>query len=245
MTTSKRSTFHHAIAIAVFAAFPVKGITATPGTDTPDDRAYAKTPAWVGGENGGSGFKGWNLVGKGEPQSDRGFFIGNSSMINSDINTPEGVAFGMFAKGKGISAEAYRTFDSPLTVGQSFSVDLAVNFRSGLKGMDLRSPQSDGEKVIFNFNVGGDDYVVNKAATGSGSIGSNYDHRTAFKITFTQTTATGGSWEIERTGGVQGKVNGTYEGVAGGVKFYVSGTDGGKENDFWINNLTISGPAVP
>lgn len=247
MNHSTLTILRHAIPLALFgvAAFPMHGMSATPGTDTPDETTYEKGKAWVGGKNGGKGFLGWNLVGKGEPKSDRGFVIGDSSKINSNINSETGLAFGMFAQGKELSVHAYRTFDKPLSVGQSFSVDLAVNFRNGLKGLDLRTPDSDGGKVIFNFNIGGDNYVVSKAATGSGSIGSTYNNRTAFKITFNQTSDTGGTWTIDRTGGVQGTATGTYEGIAGGVTFYVLRTEEGDENYLWFNNLSISGPAAP
>lgn len=231
------------LSAAVFctAVSPLRA--ASPGKDTASNPAYAKSPAWAGGENGGTGFQGWNLVGNGEPVSDRGFFIDSSAPINSNIDSEGGKAFGMFAKGKGVSAEAYRTFGSPLGVGQSFSVDMAVNFRSGQKGIDLRGPAADGEKVLFNFNIGTEDYAVNKAATGNGSMGSTYSSRTSFRLTFTQTSPEGGTWKVERRGDVAGSATGTYQGLAAGVKFYVFETDGGKENDLWINNLEISGPA--
>lgn len=230
----------HAVVAAVFAFQAVAGMAATLGRDEADDSAYAKRPAWTSGENGGTGFMGWNLVGTGEPATDRGFKIADSRGINSDVNSPAGVAFGLFANGKGLAAEAYRTFDAPLDVGQTFSVDVAVNFRSGQRGLDLRAPASDNERVIFNFNVGAEDYVVHKAATGNGSVGSTYDARSAFTLTFTQTGAAGGSWTVVRRGGVASKSTGTYEGRAAGVKFYVRDTDGGKENEFWINHLAIT-----
>ena len=208
--------------------------------DNADDPAYAKRPAWSSGENGGKGFKGWNLVAQGEPAEHRGFLIGDSREINSDINSPAGFAFGMFAKGKGCTAEAYRTFQAPLDVGQSFSVDLAVNFRNGLKGIDLRAPASEGERVIFNFTIGADDYVVHKAATENGTLGSDYDAKTAFTLRFTQTEANAGTWSIVRRGGVQAEKTGRYEGRAAGVKFFVLETDGGRENGLWLNNLVIA-----
>lgn len=233
------------LATLVFASslFPAAHFATAIGQDNASDPAYSKETGWSGGENGGTGFVGWNLVGNGEPASDRGFFIASSAPINSNIDSVGERAFGIFAKGKGVSAEAYRTFAAPLEPGQSFSVDIAVNFRSGLKGIDLRSPDSDGERVIFNFHIGADDYVVNKAATGNGSIGSTYSAQTAFKITFQQTSPTGGTWTIKRSGGVEDQSTGSYEGVAAGVKFYVAETEGGKENDLWVNNLEISGPA--
>jgi len=230
----------HAAVVAVLGFQSLAGIAATLGRDEAGDSAYAKRPFWTSGENGGAGFMGWNLVGTGEPATDRGFKIADSRTINSDINSPAGVAFGLFANGKGLAAEAYRTFDAPLDVGQTFSVDVAVNFRSGLRGLDLRTPASDNERVIFNFNVGAEDYVVHKAATGNGSVGSTYDARSAFTLTFTQTGEVGGSWTVVRRGGVASESTGTYAGRAAGVKFYVRDTDGGKENEFWINHLAIT-----
>lgn len=229
----------------VFASslFPTAHFATAIGQDNASDPAYAKETGWSSGDNGGSGFLGWNLVGNGEPANDRGFFIASSTPINSKIDSPGEKAFGLFAKGAGVSVDAYRTFAAPLEPGQSFTVDMAVNFRSGLNGIDLRSPVSDGERVIFNFHIGADDYVVNRAATGNGSIGATYSPQTAFKITFQQTSPTGGTWTINRSGGLVDESSGTYEGVAAGVKFYVAGTDGGKENDLWVNNLEISGPA--
>ena len=216
--------------------------SATPGKDTADDPAYQKNPPWNSGDNGGKGFVGWNLVAS-DNSGEAGFKVGDSKSINSDINSSGGRAFGLFAKGAGRSAEAYRTFDAPLNAGQSFSVALAVNFRSGLKGLDIRTPASDGERTIFNFTVGGDDYAVHNAKSGNGSAGSAYDARTSFVITLNQTSDAGGTWTVVRSGGVSGSISGTYEGRAAGAKYFVRDTDGGKENEMWINNLTISSAA--
>lgn len=223
---------------------PVAGWSATPGRDTPDDPVYQKIPPWNSGDNGGKGFLGWNLV-TSDASGEAGFKVGDSQAVNSNINAPGGRSFGLFAKGAGRSTEAYRTFDSPLDVGQSFSVVLAVNFRSGLKGMDLRAPASDGERVLFNFTVGGDDYVVHNAKTGNGSVGAAYDDTTSFKLTFRQDTESGGTWTVARAGGIRGTVSGTYEGRAAGAKFFVRETDGGKENELWINDLAILQAPAP
>jgi hypothetical protein len=220
-------------------------VSAAPARDEANDPAYGTPPAWASGQNGGVGFQGWNLVGSGDPAADRGFKIGDSRGINADINSPGGLAFGMSAAGQGLAAEAYRSFAAPLAIGDTFSVEIAVNFRSGLRGLDLRAPPSDDERVIFNFNIGADDYVVHKAATGNGSVGAKYDANTAFNLAFTQVGETGGTWTITRRGGVQGRATGTYEGRPAGVKFYVMHTDGGKENELWINRLSIAAGGHP
>lgn len=225
--------------LATFLATLMWAHAATPGGDNADENAYV-TGQWESGVNGGTGFRGWNLVAGTADERACGFTLASSPMAGGAINSHGGRAFGMHARGTGVSAEAYRTFEAPLEPGQSFSVDLAVNFRSGARGLDLRA--ADDERRIFNFNVGADDHVVHGAATGNGSIGDAYHSNTMFTLTFTQTSAAGGNWEIRRSGGAPSEASGTYEGQAGGVKFYVMDTDEGAENDLWINNLSITGP---
>jgi hypothetical protein len=230
----------------VCAASIVFAGAASSWSDTPDDPAYQGAPAWKSGENGGEGFLGWNLVSNGGTPDTCGFTIGDSRSLGSGIsgiNTPNGKAFGLMARGKDASAEAYRTLANALQPGQSVTFDLAVNFRSGAKGVDLRT--AGDERRIFNFNVGADNYVIHESASGNGSVGDAYDANTIFKVTFSQTSPAGGDWKIERLGGISSVTSGTYEGQAGGLKFYVIGTDDSPENDLWINNLVVSGMTAP
>jgi hypothetical protein len=218
----------------------ILGPALTCWADSPDEAVYQKTPAWESGDNGGSGFKGWNLVSQGGTPETCGFFIGDSRSLGqgvSGVNSTAGQAFGLKARGDGASAEAYRTLAEPLQPGQSLSFDLAVNFRSGNKGVDLRSDVE--EQKIFNFNIGADKYVVQEAASGNGSVGDAYHADTVFRITFTQTSSAGGSWQVERLGAIKSVATGTYSGEAGGLKFYAFGTDDSPENDLWINHLDL------
>ena len=222
------------LSIATFAMASAS-FAATPGTDNADESAYAA--GWSGGSNGGTGFRGWNLVLDGQGDAG-GFFIGDSKKTGAaDINT-NSRSFGMFGHDKAKSTDAYRSFDSPLDVGQSFSVEIQVNFRDGNKGFDLRS--SD-EKAIFNLNVGADDYTVHLAATGAGSIGTDYSNNSVFNLVFTQTSAAGGTWTLTRSGGFSKTVSGTYNGVAAGFKFYAAGTTDVPENALSFNSLAITG----
>jgi hypothetical protein len=187
--------------------------------------------SWVlGSNNGGSGFA--------------GSFIGDSTFLNpgntgADINSA-GKAFGMFAnQASGALSTASRSFNGALSVGDTFSLDLAANFRNGNKGVNLLA----GATEIFNFNIGGDNYAVNNAATGNGSIGNTYNSNTEFQISFTQTSATGGTWDIIRSGGTSDSDSGTYSGVASSFALYVTGTEGGDQNNLFANNFQIT--AVP
>jgi hypothetical protein len=215
---------------------------ATPGTDNANDPAY--TAAWSNGTDGGTAatFGPWSLT---NASATSGFFIGDSTTLNSpggNINT-NNKSFGMFAH-SGQSADATRAFGSALTAGQTFSLDMAVNFRNGNKGFDLLA----GGTSIFNLNVGGDAYTVNNAATGNGSIfGNLYDSNTVFHLTLTQTTLAGGSWTVTRSGGLTGTVSGTYSGDATGFHFYNSQTtgNGASEDNLFFNNLAVTNAAVP
>jgi len=236
-----KKTTHSIILSLLLIATPVFATVsnaATPGSDLADQSAYKD--GWSSGSNGGTGFKGWNLISS-TTTGACGFFIGDSKNVGggsgADINV-NGKSFGMFGKGKDNSAEAYRSLDSGLKVGQTVFFDIVVNFRNGLKGVDLRN--AGDEKTIFNLNIGADDYVVNNAATGNGSIGNEYSQNTIFTFSFTQTSDTGGTWKVTRKGGVSKTVSGTYTGVAESFKFYVRDTDDGSENDLYINNLTVT-----
>ncbi len=200
---------------------------------------------WQYGDNGGTGFSEWRLFENGTEGSS-GYFIGDSTNLSggsgADINS-SGEAFGMYGN-SGKEATAYRDFSSALSVGQSFTIQLAVNYRNGFKGIDLRDGvDPDARNTIFNFNVAGDDYVVQNAATGNGSIGNSYSANSAFTLSFTQTSLDGGTWNIIRSGGVSDNDSGTYSGLATGFKLYVGGTDVGPQNDLFANNMAIS--AVP
>lgn len=222
-----------------FVLLPAFGQAATPGADSPDSPEY-QGEKWESGQNAGKGFMGWNIVTSGPEAGAR---IGDSSKNAMGINTPAGKAFALFARGKGNSVEAYRTLDAPLEMGQTLEVQLSVNFRNGNKGLDLR--RAGDTQTIFNLNIGGDDYKVNLASTGNGSLGNEYSDKTVLTLVFTQRDPTGGTWKVTRSGGVNSVHEGNYEGVVGGLKFYAVDTDAGSENELWFNHLKICEPAKP
>jgi hypothetical protein len=213
--------------------------------DHANDAVY--NDGWGGTDNGGTGFNAWTFSTSG---SASGRFIGNSTGLSggsgADINS-SGESFGMFSENNDSGtqfSQAFRTFAAPnatLTIGQEFSFDLAVNFRNGQKGVDIRN---SGGTAIFNFNIGnlgsGDAYTVQFATTGNGSIGNSYSANTEFHLTFLQTSATGGTWTIARSGGITDLDSGTYTGVPAGLKLYVEETDGGDPNNLFANNFLIT-----
>ncbi len=190
---------------------------------------------------------GWFTATAVTPPGYAGRFLGSSTGLASpgaDINTA-GRSWGMYG-GKGGTgsgqSDAYGFLkdgagnDQALSEGQSLSIDIAVNWRNGYKGFAARDA---GGTELFTLNIGGDDYVVYNAATGNGSIGNAWSDNTAFHIAVTQTSASGGTWAITRSGGVSDYDTGTYNGVVSNFKLYVGQTDSGSPNDFYANNIAV------
>jgi hypothetical protein len=114
---------------------------------------------------------------------------------------------------------------------------MAVNWRNGAKGVNLYD--TAGVKV-FNFNIGGDDYVVNDALSGNGSIGNAYSSNTLLNFRFDQTSLSGGNWTVERSGGVTDLDSGTYSGALRRFAFYAGGSGTNGNNDaLFFNNLSV------
>lgn len=213
------------------------------GADNASATAYSG--GWTNGSDGATGgsanaFGQWFLSGD---TADATHLIGSSLALGggSDINS-SGVSFGLRAA-NGSYLDAYRYIDpAGLTVGQTFSIDLAVNFRGGFKGMDLRGAT---DSTIFNFNVS-NDYSVGSAASGNGSIGNTYSANSVFHFAFAQTSASGGTWSITRSGGISDFDTGTYNGVARSIKLYNGGQGGDSLQDrLYVNNLSVIPEPAP
>ncbi|MDQ2867999.1 MAG: hypothetical protein M3R59_06245 [Verrucomicrobiota bacterium] len=174
-----------------------------------------------------------------------GSFIGDSTTLapgntGGNVDT-SGVAFGLFGHTSAY-VNATRSFDSPLTVGQSFIIQIAVNFRNGNKGIDVRDASNN---VIFDLNIGGNDYSVNDTGGGTTNLFNMvYDPNTVFTVQLTQTSLTGGEWTITRSGGQSGTQDGGnfgYNGVAAPIDLYNVATTGGgaPQDNLFFNNLQI------
>lgn len=179
---------------------------------------------------------------------DAGRFLGDSTNLaggsGGNINT-NGRSWGMFGTSGGTGFGESNAFgflkdgagnDAALSVGQTLSLDLAVNFRNGTKGVSMRDL---GNTELFTFDISGDDYSVLNATSGNGSIGDQYSSNTVFNVSVTQTSAGGGTWEITRSGGVSDFDSGTYTGAIANFHLFARQTDGGSENDLFVNNISV------
>jgi hypothetical protein len=231
------------LALLIIAA-SIAQVGATPVlVDSDDASASVYADGWNNFDNGSinpNGLGGWVLGGGASDPSTIGIASslglgGGSGVINSS-----GVAFKLHDTSGGF-VDVFRFFDpAGLNVGETFSMDLAVNFRGGFKGMDLRDTS---DSTVFNFNIGGDDYRVNQAASGNGSIGNAYSNNTTFALSFTQTTATGGDWTVVRGGAIGGSLSGKFSGTARSFKLYSGSQGSAPENAIYYNNMRIT--AIP
>ncbi len=148
--------------VVLFAASALNA--ATPGFDNAGDPVYGGAGAGsFNGKDGGTPatFGAWIVAANPSGTTSAGGFIGDSTTLapgnsGGNINT-SGASFGLFGH-SGATGEGTRFFDAPLLNGQSFTFQLAVNFRNGNKGIDVRDANSN---TIFNLNIGGDIYSVN------------------------------------------------------------------------------------
>ncbi|MGE9295835.1 MAG: PEP-CTERM sorting domain-containing protein [Puniceicoccales bacterium] len=221
-----------AISVAAIAS---PSYAASVGTDNASATAYAG--GWLNGTDGsitGPGAYGEWFLNPGAGVTHEIASVSSLSGNAPSLDT-NGVSFRML--GDGAEATAFRFIDpNGLSVGQSFSIELAVNFRGGYKGIDLRGA-ADGDPTLFNFNVS-ENYVISNATTGNGDITDNsYSDDTLFTFVFEQTSAGGGNWSITRSGGVSSFNSGTYTGVARSIKLYAN-AGGSNEDALFVNSLS-------
>jgi len=199
---------------------------------------------WSNGSNGGSGFGAWDLTNNNNDGSTlfAGYFLGDSTAGAGDINT-SGNAFGIFANPAGSFATAQRDFSSAMSVGETFTVDLGVNFDNGSKGLNLRDAS---DTQIFNFNVGAGAQINTAFTNNAGTATYDYGGAAVLTVALTLDTSSQLSYLITRTSteGIQGTLfSGTITGFSNApanLEFYNSGTDDGAAvNNLYINNLSI------
>ena len=187
------------------------------------------TATWVNGSNLGSGFGAWDLFSSGSA----GYFIGDSAAQGfGNVNTA-GSAFGMFGNPAGNNfANAQRALSTPLTTGQSFSIDLAIAFRNGNKGISLFAGGFAEANQIWNFNVGGDVY-----SAGGTDLGWAYAQDSVFSLTATQVSLTSVGISLVR-GSDTYNTNVTSAGGFSGFRAYVGSTDAGDDRiNLFMNNM--------
>jgi len=198
-------------------------------TDTAANYGGVGEPGWTNGANAGSGFGSWNLYTTGTA----GNFLGSSvSQGFGNIDT-DGQSFGMYGNPTGDNYfNAERSFSSALNTGDTFSINLAVAFRNGNKGISLFSGGFAPANEVWNFNVGGDNYTA-----GGSNLGWAYSQTSVFNLLATQTSANTYSISLTRGGDLY-TTNISGLGGLSGFRMYVGSTDAGNDlNNLFANSL--------
>ncbi|MFK7911040.1 MAG: PEP-CTERM sorting domain-containing protein [Akkermansiaceae bacterium] len=232
-------TKHTIAVISTLAAIATSASAASVGVN--NSTAASLGDGWQGGDDTnvtGTPFGVWSHTTDTSGGGFAGFFIGSSTDLDGGVGAninASGSSFGIFGNGGG-RADGLLDLGSALTVGQTFSFDIAVNFRNGDKGVEVRNGAA---ATIFKFAIDNDDHVVSDAATGNGSTGDSYSANTAFNLSFTQTSALAGSWTINRSGGITDSDSGTYTGAISSINLYNEADGGGDANNLYANNFTV------
>ena len=228
----------------ILALFLMMGISETvfaQVTIASDDASNYST--WSNGNNSGEGFTSWDLWTQNTDGSNfAGHFLASSSARNlGDIDT-DSKSFGMYGNPIGSSpqANAQRFFTNTgstessgrafLLEGMKFSIDLAIAYRDGYKGIDILD-QSYNQ--LFNFNVGSNDYT-----TSDGSLGWTYDQYSIFEIEITQVNST--QYQVSIIRGTDTYTSSLRTGQVSGFKLYVGNTTNDDLNNLHFNNLKVT-----
>jgi hypothetical protein len=207
-------------------------------TDTAANYGGAGEPGWTNGANAGLGFGAWNLFTSTNGGGTAGFFLGDSVAQGfGDVNTA-GQGFTMFGNPAGDNyANAERAFSSALGTGNTFSIDLAIAFRNGAKGISLFAGGFAPANEVWNFNVGGDNYTA-----GGSNLGWAYSQTSVFSLTATQISSTQLGISLVR-GSDSYATNLIVTTGLSGFRAYVGSTEAGNDlNNLFINNLTTVVP---
>jgi hypothetical protein len=221
--------------ILIVMALVVAGHVLTLSAQIASDNASNYTSAtWINGSNLGTGFGAWDLYIS--TNGTAGRFIGDSVAQGfGNINT-NGSSFGMWGNPVGDNySNAQRAFSNALSVGNSFSIQLAIAYRNGSKGISLFSGGFAPANEIWNFNVGGDQY----SAGGVIQTSWAYSQTSIFNLTASQTSAT--SIDISLTRGSDNYTTTiSNTGALSGFRLYVGSTDAtGNLNNLYFNNLSV------
>jgi hypothetical protein len=197
-------------------------------------------PNWPNNSNGGIGFNPWVFDSQTPNGGFAGHFLGGYPNDTNNINDINSVSFVIFANSAdGAVAGASRQFSRPLKETDQIKFKIAVDFRDGAKGFDIRDNSNNN---LITFIVENDTYTLNNSPL----FGNNYNQNTVFEFIFTQ-NENDVSWTVERFGGLTGMESGTIQSinakVLDNIRFFNvsagSNDDGGGARNLFINNLEI------
>ena len=200
------------------------------------DSAVNYGGVWTNGSNGGGGFGAWSLsANSGEGWAGNGIWNSGNAFLNM------GEAFGFVAKGAGSFITLDRAFSTVLAAGDTFRLDLGLNFDSGSggnKGFVLRT--ADNREIIAVNQAGSETITVNGVAALT-----NYGVNTMY-WTFTQVSPTQVAVYATGRGGAETFTTTVRTNVASplaNIRFYASGITNDADAELrqvYFDHLTLT-----
>ena len=133
-----------------------------------------------------------------------------------------------------------RGLSADLTVGSALSASMAIAFRSGNKGMNIHTSNTNfsNSTRVYNFNVGNNQYQYDIGA-GLQNLGWTYSQTSIFDIVAKQTSTTNLEVTVTRRGTSDTDTR-NVTGRLRGIKFYTADTEAGNNlNNLFFNSLKI------
>jgi hypothetical protein len=181
---------------------------------------------WNNGSNQGFGFGAWDLWNSGTS----GRFLGSSSGQGfGDIDT-DSKAFGMYGNPSGDNYANAQRLVNNWADGASFTIDLAIAYRNGAKGIDIFAT---GFENVFNFNASSDKYFAGGVEQSTWA----YSQTSIFTITISQN---GNDLDISIVRGTDTYSTTISSKTFHAFKLYVGSTNDGNDlNNLFFNNLKV------
>lgn len=198
--------------------------------------------------NGGIGFQPWTSFEQGDINVGQYFLASSVANNFGNVDSSNGLAFGMYAEGPGNTVNVYRKMILGLMVGGYFTAKFATQFRNGSKGVVVLTNGTPR----FNFDIGSDQYRYSNTWTGTSFInftntGWPYSSTSVFTLSvqrpsenlclFTVTRDADAFDPIPRN---TGPIIETSSTNVNEIQFYTSQTDvgGGTPNNLFFNFLS-------
>jgi PEP-CTERM motif len=205
------------------------------------DNASNYGGTWTNGSNLGTGFQAWDLTSSGGTGGFGGAEMKNPA-ADGGITGMGTTSFTLYAdpSGSGAYSNAARAFAAAMNVGDTFTVQLGINYDSGStgnKGISLYTGGTGGTQLI-NINNAGSPTITINGATMFAAYGQN-----AMTISFTLQSATTLAVSSNSRNGIEPAYNNTFTiaGAPDAFKLYASDLQGGSGNlpKPYLNNLQI------
>lgn len=188
---------------------------------------------WENTNNLGFGFGAWDLW----KFNSSYWFLGSASSAGFGDIDVDGKSFGLWGNpinSNNNQSNAQRVLSDSWGDGASFTVDIAIAYRGGNKGIDLWANASPDWEHLWNFNASNDKYFAGGVEQSSWS----YSQTSIFSLTVTQV---GTDLQISLVRGSDNYSTTITGKTLYAFKFYCGNTfDGNALNNLYFNNLKVT-----